>query len=84
MLVMGIDMNGFQDLLSINIVENESAASWVSIFTDLKLRGIEDIFISLLRQPFWNTESCRSLFPSDSSPNLYRPSNPKFFKIRQL
>ena len=43
MLVMGIDMNGFQDLLSINIVENESAASWVSIFTDLKLRGIEDI-----------------------------------------
>ncbi len=43
MLVMGIDMSGSQDLLSIHIIENESAASWMNIFTDLKLRGVEDI-----------------------------------------
>ena len=42
MLVIGIGLDGIQDLLRIYIVENESAAAWSQIFTDLKSRGLED------------------------------------------
>jgi transposase-like protein len=43
MLVLGIDLEGRQDILAIHIVTNESAASWTIIFNDLKLRGVQDI-----------------------------------------
>ena len=43
MLVLGIDLEGRQDILAIHIVTNESAASWAQIFNDLKLRGVQDI-----------------------------------------
>ena len=43
MLISGIDMEGKQDILSMSIVEKESASAWMSILDDLKSRGVEDI-----------------------------------------
>lgn len=43
MLVLGIDMSGKQDILSMSIVENESASAWSTILDDLKSRGVKDI-----------------------------------------
>lgn len=43
MIVLGINMEGQQDILSMSIVENESATSWMSILDDLKTRGVRDI-----------------------------------------
>ena len=43
MIVLGINMEGQQDILSMSIVENESAASWMNILDDLKTRGVRDI-----------------------------------------
>lgn len=43
MLVLGIDMSGKQDILSMSIVENESAAAWSGILDDLKSRGLQDV-----------------------------------------
>jgi len=43
MLVLGIDMSGKQDILSMSIVENESASAWSAILDDLKSRGVADI-----------------------------------------
>jgi transposase-like protein len=43
MLVLGIDMTGKQDILSISIVQKESAAAWSAILDDLKSRGVKDI-----------------------------------------
>ena len=45
MIVLGIDMEGKQDILSIYIVENESATAWSTILDDLKTRGVNDILI---------------------------------------
>lgn len=42
MLVIGIGLDGVQDLLGIYIVENESAAAWSQILNDLKSRGLQD------------------------------------------
>lgn len=43
MVILGIDMEGKQDILSIHIVENESASSWMNLLTHLKARGVRDI-----------------------------------------
>jgi transposase-like protein len=43
MLVLGIDMSGKQDILSMSIVENESSSAWSAILDDLKSRGLKDV-----------------------------------------
>lgn len=43
MLVLGIDMSGKQDILSMSIVQNESASAWSGVLDDLKSRGVKDI-----------------------------------------
>lgn len=43
MIVLGIDMEGKQDILSISIVQTESASAWANILDDLKSRGVNDI-----------------------------------------
>jgi len=43
MIVLGINMEGKQDILSIAIVEHESASAWMEILTDLHQRGLQDI-----------------------------------------
>jgi putative transposase len=44
--VLGIDMDGQKDILGIWISENESASFYASICSDLKKRGVADIFIA--------------------------------------
>jgi len=43
MIVLGVDMQGMQDILSIDVVENESASAWMAMLKDLTMRGVEDI-----------------------------------------
>lgn len=43
MIVLGIDMDGQQDVLSVYVVESESATAWTTILDDLKTRGVQDI-----------------------------------------
>ena len=45
-LVLGIDMNGQKDILSIWLSENEGASFYASLCSDLKKRGVADIFIA--------------------------------------
>jgi putative transposase len=45
-LALGINMQGQKDLLGIWVSENEGAKFWLSVLTELKNRGIEDIFIA--------------------------------------
>jgi transposase-like protein len=43
MVVLGINTEGQQDILSLRICEKESAAMWAEMFDDLKSRGVQDI-----------------------------------------
>jgi len=45
-IAIGINMEGFRDVLGMWIGENESAKFWVSVMNDLKNRGLEDILIA--------------------------------------
>ena len=42
-VILGIDAQGFKEILGIWIDGNESASFWSSVFEDLKERGVEDI-----------------------------------------
>lgn len=43
MIVLGINTEGQQDILSMNIVESEKASAWMTILDDLRSRGVKDI-----------------------------------------
>lgn len=45
-LAIGVDVNGIKDVLGIWIERNEGAKFWLSVFTELKNRGLQDILIA--------------------------------------
>ena len=42
-VIIGVDKNGYKDILGMWIDRNESASFWTNVFEDLKVRGVEDI-----------------------------------------
>ena len=44
-VVLGVDLDGFKDILGIWIGENESSRFWLGVLNDLKNGGVEDILI---------------------------------------
>ena len=42
-IIIGVDVNGYKDVLGMWTNETESASFWNSVFEDLKERGVEDI-----------------------------------------
>ena len=44
-LALGVNTEGFKELLGLWISENEGAKFWMSVLTELQNRGIKDVFI---------------------------------------
>lgn len=63
MLVLGIDMEGRQDILSMSIVETESASAWMSILDDLKSRGVKDIIFLCSDNLTGITKAVEAVYP---------------------
>ena len=61
--VLGIDMDGQKDILGIWLSENESASFYASICSDLKNRGITDIFIACRDNLKGLGEAINAIFP---------------------
>jgi len=60
---MGITIDGKRDILGIWIGENEGARFWLGIFTELRHRGIQDIFITCIDGLKGVPDAIRSIFP---------------------
>ncbi len=61
--VLGIDMNGQKEILGIWISENEGASFYASICSDLKKRGVTDIFIACHDNLKGLGEAINAVFP---------------------
>jgi len=61
--VLGVDMDGKKDILGIWISENEGASFWACICSDLKKRGVKDIFISCHDNLRGLNEAINAVFP---------------------
>ena len=60
---LGIDIEGKKEILGAWIGESEGAKFWLQVFTELKNRGVEDIFIACMDGLKGLPEALKSVFP---------------------
>lgn len=61
--ILGISREGKKDLIGIYLSENEGAKFWLSVLTDLKQRGVEDILIACIDGLKGFPEAIEAVFP---------------------
>lgn len=62
-LAVGLKQDGKKEVLGMWLGKNESAAFWMSVLTDLKTRGVEDILISVTDNLNGFTDTIKNVFP---------------------
>jgi putative transposase len=62
-LALGVNMDGHKELLGMWMSQNEGAKFWLSVLTELKNRGLEDIFVSCVDGLTGFPEALSSVFP---------------------
>jgi len=65
--VLGIDMDGQKDILGIWISENESASFWAGVCSDLRKRGVSDIFVACHDNLKGLSDAIAATFPKTKS-----------------
>ena len=63
-LVIGLNAEGKKEVLGMWINQTESASFWMSVLTDLKARGVEDILIASTDNLKGFTDAIRTVFPN--------------------
>jgi transposase-like protein len=61
--ILGINVDGRKDLLGMYVSESEGATFWLSVLTDLRNRGVEDILIASIDNLKGFAEAIQSTFP---------------------
>ena len=61
--MIGLNNQGTKEVLGMWLHETESASFWMSVFTDIKARGVEDIFIVCSDNLTGLTDGINSIFP---------------------
>ena len=61
--VLGVDMEGYKDILGCWISEIESASFWTGVCSDLKKRGVTDIFIACHDNLKGLSEAINAVYP---------------------
>lgn len=62
-LALGVNTEGKKELLGIWISENEGAKFWLNVLTEIKNRGVSDIFISCVDGLTGFPEAIEAIFP---------------------
>jgi len=63
-IVIGLKNDGLKEVLGMWIAENESASFWLTVLTDLKARGVEDILIACTDNLTGFTQAIKGVFPN--------------------
>lgn len=61
-LVIGLRKDGLKEVLGMWLAETESASFWLSVLTDLKARGVEDILIACTDNLKGFTDAIKGVF----------------------
>ncbi len=62
-IAIGLNVEGKKEILGIWLGKNEAASFWMSVLTDLKTRGVNDILITATDNLKGFTDAIRSVFP---------------------
>ena len=63
-IVLGINLDGFKEVLGMWVGENESSKFWLKVLSDLKNRGVEDILIASIDGLIGFSDAIRVTFPN--------------------
>ena len=66
-LCVGLNNRGYKEVLGMWIGKAESSSFWMSVLTDLKARGLEDILITVTDNLNGFTETIRAVFPQSTT-----------------
>jgi len=62
-VALGVNLDGYKELLGLWLSENEGAKFWLSCLTDLKNRGLRDIFVACIDGLSGFPEAIRAAYP---------------------
>ena len=62
-VILGVDAEGFKDVLGLYISPTESKSTWMKIFDTNKARGVEDILFLFMDGVSGLEEGVHSIFP---------------------
>jgi transposase-like protein len=62
--ILGINMDGRKEVLGMYVSHSEGANFWLSVITDLKQRGVNDILIACIDNLKGFDEAIRTIFPA--------------------
>ncbi len=62
-VVVGITLEGYKDVLGLWIGEHESTKFWLTVLTELKSRGIQDILVAAVDNLTGFSEAIATVFP---------------------
>lgn len=62
--ILGVNQQGYKDLLGLYISEVESAKFWLGVLNDLQYRGVEDIFVACIDNLTGFKEAITTVFPA--------------------
>lgn len=66
-IAVGLRRDGKKEVLGLWLGKNESAAFWMSVLTDIKARGVEDILITATDNLNGFTNTIKNVFPQSST-----------------
>lgn len=66
-IAVGLRRDGLKEVLGMWLGKNESAAYWMSVLTDMKARGLEDILITATDNLNGFTQTIRAVFPDSAT-----------------
>lgn len=66
-IAVGLRSDGLKEVLGLWLGKNESASFWMSVLTDIKARGTEDILITATDNLNGFTDTIRTVFPESKT-----------------
>ena len=66
-IAVGLRRDGKKEVLGLWLGKNESAAFWMSVLTDIKARGVEDLLITATDNLNGFTDTIKNVFPDSAT-----------------
>ena len=66
-IAVGLRKDGLKEVLGLWLGKNESAAFWMSVLTDMKARGVEDVLITATDNLNGFTDTIKTVFPNSTT-----------------
>src|SRR5690554_4340450 len=66
-IAVGLRKDGLKEVLGLWLGKNESASFWMSVLTDIKARGVEDILITATDNLNGFTDTIKNVFPESKT-----------------